>query len=38
MQVRIDEIYHKQLNAHGYVLPEKIKNIVLGILTRSVFR
>ncbi|NDW18791.1 site-specific integrase [Dysgonomonas sp. 216] len=33
MRVKIDEIYHKQLNEHGYVLPEKIKNIVLGIET-----
>ncbi|NDV96133.1 site-specific integrase [Dysgonomonas sp. 521] len=33
LKVRITEIYHKQLNEYGYVLPEKIKNIVLGIET-----
>lgn len=33
LKVRITELYHKQLNEYGYVLPEKIKNIVLGIET-----
>lgn len=33
MKVRIDKIYHRYLNDYGYVLPEKIKNIVLGIDT-----
>lgn len=33
MRVKIDEIYYQQLNEHGYVLPEKIKNIVLGVET-----
>ncbi len=33
LRVKIDDLYHKQLNEHGYVLPEKIKNIVLGIET-----
>ncbi|NDV94280.1 site-specific integrase [Dysgonomonas sp. 521] len=33
LKVRITDIYHKQLNEYGYVLPEKIKNIVLGIET-----
>lgn len=33
LKVRITELYHKQLHEHGYVLPEKIKNIVLGIET-----
>lgn len=33
MRVKIDEIYHRHLNDYGYVLPEKIKNILLGIDT-----
>lgn len=33
MRVKIDEIYYQQINEHGYVLPEKIKNIVLGVET-----
>ena len=33
MRVKIDEIYYRHLNDYGYVLPEKIKNILLGIDT-----
>jgi len=33
LKVKITELYHKQLSEYGYVLPEKIKNIVLGIET-----
>lgn len=33
MRVKIEEVYHSQLNEYGYVLPEKIKNIILGIDT-----
>lgn len=33
LKVRITDLYHCQLRDHGYVLPEKIKNILLGIET-----
>lgn len=33
MRVKIEEVYHSQLNEYGYVLPEKIKNIILGLDT-----
>ncbi|MBK5720220.1 site-specific integrase [Dysgonomonas sp. Marseille-P4677] len=33
MRVRATDLYHKYLHEQGYVLPEKIKNILLGIDT-----
>lgn len=33
LKVRITDLYHKHLFDYGYVLPEKIKNIILGIDT-----
>ena len=33
IKVKITDLYHKHLHEHGYVLPEKIKNIILGIDT-----
>ncbi len=33
LKVRITDLYHKHLHEYGYVLPEKIKNIVLGVET-----
>lgn len=33
MRVRATDLYHKHLHEQGYVLPEKIKNILLGIDT-----
>lgn len=33
LKVKITDLYHKHLHEHGYVLPEKIKNIILGIDT-----
>lgn len=33
LRVKITELYHKHLHEYGYVLPEKIKNILLGIET-----
>ena len=33
IRVKVTDLYHNHLNDYGYVLPEKIKNIVLGIDT-----
>ncbi len=33
IKVRITDLYHKHLHELGYALPEKIKNIILGIET-----
>ncbi len=33
ISVKTTELYHKHLSEYGYVLPEKIKNIILGIDT-----
>jgi len=30
LRTRISELYHKNFDEYGYVLPEKIKNIILG--------
>lgn len=31
ISVKANELYHKHLSEYGYVLPEKIKNIILGV-------
>ncbi len=31
ISAKANELYHKQLSEYGYVLPEKIKNIILGV-------
>ena len=31
LRVKVTDLYHSHLNDYGYVLPEKNKNIVLGI-------
>lgn len=33
IRVRITDLYHEHLNIYGYVIPEKNKNIILGIDT-----
>lgn len=33
LRVKVTDLYHNHLNDYGYVLPEKIKNILLGIDT-----
>lgn len=33
INVKANKLYHKHLSEYGYVLPEKIKNIILGIDT-----
>lgn len=33
ISVKATDLYHKQLHEQGYVLPEKIKNIIVGIDT-----
>lgn len=33
ISVKANELYHKHLSEYGYVLPEKIKNIILGVDT-----
>ena len=33
LRVKVTDLYHSHLNDYGYVLPEKIKNILLGIDT-----
>lgn len=31
IRAKANELYHKHLSEYGYVLPEKIKNIILGV-------
>lgn len=33
LRLKVTDLYHSHLNDYGYVLPEKIKNILLGIDT-----
>ena len=35
IRIKITDLYHKHLNEYGYALPEKIKNIILGIDTEK---
>lgn len=35
IRVKATDLYHKHLHEYGYALPEKIKNIILGIETEK---
>lgn len=37
IQVKATDLYHKHLHEYGYALPERIKNIILGIETKILF-